>query len=598
MLAILIMHLLCIFAPDHFADESFYPTIPLRLINGDSLVSDEWHLTQFSSLFLYLPTRLWLAITDSTEGIILYLRLLYLTIHTGISAWVYKHFREHGAPTVFAVLLFYSQVPLRFMSANYHSLLALFLLFLTVNLYTIATKEKKSLNYWVAGICYACCCVCNPFECFIYPIYILICILWHIKTKHSKNEKPHHKSKQHKAKQKQELQSRFFSKKAALSFSVGIGFIAIISILFFLLTGGKFSTLSENIPSLLTDGGHDIFRSPVQAFIEKISLTFTHINSISIGLPFLLPAFYLVLLFDKKRRNTGHLLTYIIIAFILTLFFVAGVLTGALKNSRCLAITLPLAILSTVCYILTQNKNKKLFYCVWFPSAIATIIQYLASDMHLSVMWTLVIGNLAGVFFISDFIKETQSLQPERKTKNNRIWHKVCAVLLCAGICLQLIFQCGVYMIGRTVDSDYVMLDKGPYKGLYMNQESYNTNINIMADLDEIKNRCDEDEPVLIISEFSWMYLYTERPFATYSAWQPFLESSRLISYYKKNPDKIPAYIYIGYYTIPGSVLNGHNYNPERAQNYVDSLNHFLDFDTEELSSGILLEVNERKLSY
>ena len=135
MLAILSMHLLCIFSPDHFADESFYPTIPLRLMNGDSLISDEWHLTQFSSVFLYLPTRLWVEIKGSADGIILYLRFLYLSIHSGVSIWLYKHFRAYGIPAVAAALLFYSQVPLRFLSANYHSLLALFLLFLTISLH-------------------------------------------------------------------------------------------------------------------------------------------------------------------------------------------------------------------------------------------------------------------------------------------------------------------------------------------------------------------------------------------------------------------------------------------------------------------------------
>ena len=43
MVGVLIMHLLCIIGPDHFADEAFYPSVPLRLVNGESLVSDDWH---------------------------------------------------------------------------------------------------------------------------------------------------------------------------------------------------------------------------------------------------------------------------------------------------------------------------------------------------------------------------------------------------------------------------------------------------------------------------------------------------------------------------------------------------------------------------
>ncbi len=74
MLLVFIMHLLCVFGTDHatLGDESFYPSISLRLINGESLVQHEWELTQFSSLFLYLPVCFWVAIKGSAEGIILF----------------------------------------------------------------------------------------------------------------------------------------------------------------------------------------------------------------------------------------------------------------------------------------------------------------------------------------------------------------------------------------------------------------------------------------------------------------------------------------------------------------------------------------------
>ncbi len=596
MIVVLTMHLLCIFSPDHFADESFYPTIPLRLINGDSLVGDEWHLTQFSSLFLYLPVRFWLLIKGSTEGIILYLRFFYFTIHTGVSIWLYKHFRAHAIPAVVSTLLFYSQVPLRFMSANYHSLLALFLLLFTISLHTIATKEKKVIYYLLAGCCYACCCVCNPFECFIYPIYLFICILWEIKNKHTNKGRRIPYKELMKAKEKYDLQRKFFGKDAILGFSTGIALTAAICVIFFVLTGGSFSSLKENIPHLLTDGGHDIFLSPLKSFIEKISLTAKHINSISLGLPFILPAFFITLFIDKKRKKAVHMLVYIIIAFVLAVFFTVGVTLGALNSSRCLAITLPLAIVSTTCYILTQNKNKQLFYCMWLPSAVATVIQYLASDLHLSVMWTLVIGNLAGVFFISDFINELRHLPTEKNNQSQEKTATLCTRLLCAGVCLQLILQCGLYVIGRTVGSDYVKLDKGPYSGIYMNQDTYNKNHSIMSDLNQIKSLADNDEPVLIISEFSWMYLYIERPFATYSAWQPFLEADRLKAYYSLNPCKIPSYIFIGYNTIPSSVLKGYGYNTKRAQSYAETLKRMFKCEEEALSNGILLTIKDKTL--
>lgn len=579
MVGVLTMHLLCIYGADHFADESFYPTIPLRLINGDSLVEDEWHLTQFASLFTYIPVRIFLAIKGSTEGIIVFLRFFYLAIHTIVSVCLYAFFRKHKTWAIAGTLFYYSQVPLRFMSANYHSILALSLLFMTMCLLALYENDKLHL-YLLAGVCFGCCCVCNPFECFIFAIYAIVCIVWKFKPKNKKE------------KALNEIKERFFGKSAFWKFTAGIAITATISIVFFFITGGKITTLLENIPNLLNDGGHNIFASPIKAFAEKLWLTAGHINTVSLGLPFILPVFYIALLIDKKRKESSHRLIYIILSVILAVFFTVSVTIGALKCSRCLAISLPFAIVATTVYILTEKKNKKLFYCMWLPSAIATVVQYLASDMHLSVMWTLIIGNIAGIFFIKDFVAELKQNSVDDKEKKKSIY-KPCMALLTIAICIQLVFQCTIYVIGRTVKSDYTKLQVGPYAGLMLTEENTKQTAAMLQDMDLIKEMTGEDDPVLVISEFSWMYLYLDRPFATYSAWQPFSETHRLQKYYRMNPSKKPVYIYVGWVYIPRGVSEGHTINKERAANTVDNLLNLYDCNVKELSCGYLLSVEE-----
>lgn len=589
MIAGLILHLSCIYGADHFADESLYPTVPLRLLNGDSLVSDEWHLTQFVSLFLYIPVCVWMKLKGTTEGIILFLRYFYLAIHTSVSVGIYAFFRKNKLWAVICAMMFYTQVPLRFLSANYHSLLALFLLFLTITLLKLNEKNNTFL-YILAGFFYGCCCVCNPFECMLFGVYIIVCIVWLIQKKHCIKKCGNLSSEEKSViTQKIEIRDRFFGRKAFFKFFAGLSIAAIISIAFFLATGGELTEVFRNIPYMLQDGGHDIFRSPIEAFIKKVGLTLQHFNTISLNLPFLLPIFFIVLLIDKKRKNPKHKLCYVIVSFILAVFYTVGVLIGALGNSRCLAMSLPFAIISIVCYILTENKNKKLFYCMWLPGLIATGIQYLASDLHLSTLWVLTISNIAGVLFIKDFINEIK--QDENTTKN---MHRVCQGLLCVGICLQLIFQCSIYMIGRTVNiNEYIELKRGPYAGLILEEQNYNRNNSIMDDLDIIKSRTNPDDYVLIVSEFSWMYLYIDRPFATYSAWQPFLEMDRLIEYYTMNPEKMPKCVYVGWVFIPTSVSSGHNINKVRAENYAKRLIERYGFECEELSNGFLLTVTD-----
>lgn len=591
MLLVLIMHLSCIFGAEHFADESFYPTVPLRLINGDSLISDEWHLTQFSSLFLFIPVKIWLTVTGSTEGIILFLRFFYLIIHTIAATGIYAFFRKYKLWAIAAAVIFYSQVPLRFMNANYHSLLALFLLIFTLCLISIYKSEKLPL-YIFAGCCYGCCCVCNPFECILFAVYIIICVVWLIQSSHYKKKFSDDAAS---LMQKIEIRNKFFSIGAFLKFTSGLLIAAIISIIFFLSTGGTIDALLENIPYLLNDPGHNVFSSPLEAFIEKIQLTATHINGISFGLPWLLPLFYLILLFDKKRKNNNHKIFFVTLSLVLTIFFTIGISIETMNNSRRFAIALPFAIISTTCYILTENKNKKLFYCMWLPAALANVIQYLASDLHLTTMWVLTIGNIAGVFFLNDFITELKPQETESKCKSS-FSVKYIQTVLCFCICLQIIFQGIIYTAGRTVDmSSYAPLTKGPYKNIYLNNEDYNQNLSIIKDLDYIKKQTNSDDHICILSEFSWMYLYTDRPFGTYSAWMPYLELERLESYYSINPDKIPAYIYVGWVYIPTGISEEYNLNPNRAYKDVEKLLQVFDCQVEELGNGYLLKVNSYK---
>ncbi len=587
MLATLIMHLVCIYGADHFADESLYPTVPLRLLNGDSLVIDEWHVTQFVSLFLYFPVKCYIAIKGSTQGIILFLRYFYLMIHTGVSIGLYKLFRKYTVWAVIATLMFYTQVPLRFMSANYHSLLALFLLFFTITLLKIYENDKIYL-YVIAGFCYGCCCVCNPFECFVFAIYIIACLIWSIK--HILYKKKMNTLSDCDAVRlaiKCKYLKRFFGIRAFFGITLGLSIAATISIVFFFSTGGTIAGLLENIPNLLSEGSHDMFSEPLFAIANKISTSLNHFSKISLGFPFILPIFYLVLFFDRKRRKFNHKIVYICIAFVVSVFYIVGITIGSLNSSRQFAITLPFFIIASVCYILTENKNKKLFYCMWLPSVIATVIQHMASDMHLSVFWVLIIANIAGVFFVKDFIDE---LVPLDKNKSNSLI-KMCSSMICIVIGLQLVFQCSLYMIGRVVKSEYAELERGPYAGLRLEEQNLQRNNSIMDDLDIIKERTEPDDPVLIISEFSWMYLYVERPFATYSAWQPILEIDRLNTYFSLNPEKIPKYIYVPWVYIPSSVLSGHGLSPERAQKNVDVITENFNCDIEELSNGFLLTV-------
>ncbi len=77
------------------ADEAFYPTIAYRLTQGDRLLVDEWHMSQLSSVLLYLPVLLFTRLTGGTAGIYLALRYLYVAVQCLVAATVYLRLRRY-----------------------------------------------------------------------------------------------------------------------------------------------------------------------------------------------------------------------------------------------------------------------------------------------------------------------------------------------------------------------------------------------------------------------------------------------------------------------------------------------------------------------
>jgi len=565
----LLLHISCISSFPN-PDETFYFSVPLRLINGDSLIQDEWHLTQFASLFQYIPVFLWLKIKGSTEGIIVFLRVLYLIIHTVAAFSIYKFFQKYGFASVCAVAVFYTQVPYAILTISYTSVYALGLLFLSMLLFAIYNSPKKT--YLIcSGFCFGSCCVCNPLFVFAYPLYLLFCIFWRKKkgvkdrvfNVFIKKDKRYSNKIQNDC-FSQEKYNMFFSSKAILLFSSGIGIIAAISVIYYFATGGTLSSFSDNVKMMLEYT--EYFESLGAKVVEFLAVY----NQLSFNLSFLLPLLFVFLIFDKKRHDLMHRLIYLICLFIVVTMYLIGTLVHIFlikdKDIHILSVLLPLTIFSFVCFILLKNKNKPMFYCMYLPGTIGALFQFLSSrTVFATIGWACLVCALTGVFFIYDLVKELRKefySYDKNTDKKKIILNKsgIAVICLCFSICF--VFQNSVYLqiqnyvhyysyyqktnnFNSAESSENVYLSTGPLDGCYASELDYKAYVNTMKDLDFIKSESDEEDPVLILSEKPWMYLYIDRPFATYTTVFQFLRFDALKQYYEVNPEKKPKYIYI-----------------------------------------------------
>ena len=591
----LLLHIFFLFIIPYFHDETHYATVPFRLINGDSLVQHEWHLTQFASLFSYLPVRIWMAIKGSADGIFVFLRCVYLTIHTSVAVLIYRFFKQYGKWAILASMMFYVQITYRIQAISYQSMFAIFLLLLTLCLLSIY-QNSSTRSYVFAGVCFGCCCVCNPLFCIVFVLYLLGCALWTkrqviveniIKNKTSRNQGRGKKlTKRQKREQKQQLTnsfpnmenySCFFNKKAILWVTLGILIVAVIALVFFFSTGGTIDSIMNNIENLLGSSEYDIASKSV---FFKLQQTINYFSIANLGMPWILPLIFIVLLFDKNRTSNIHRFAYLTVLSLWTVMFIFGVMRN-IEIYLC-AISLPFSVISTTCYLLTENKNKTLFYCMYLPCLIATFFHYLAADTLLGAIGVvLAISNVAGVFFARDLWREMRFVSKDNSaTTVNKESSPVFRSVIIVAFCLQILFYGVFYQYGQIYGKDTPKATTGPYSGLYMSAENYDRYNKTMSDLDYIKKYSSYSSPILVVSYSNWMYLHLDRPIATYTTWyRGTLDVDLLKTYYKENPKKTPKYVYY------------ESSDPQNAN--INIVTELFEVSRENLSNGVLLTVEK-----
>lgn len=121
-------------------DEQFYHTIVKRLLQGDRLFVDEWHLSQLISVLLILPCKLYIALTGGAAGIILAMRRLCFICELLFGGYVYIRLRKFGFPALLFALALCVFFP--YYTFTYYTIAIHGLVFILVTLF--AAEKKPS----------------------------------------------------------------------------------------------------------------------------------------------------------------------------------------------------------------------------------------------------------------------------------------------------------------------------------------------------------------------------------------------------------------------------------------------------------------------
>ncbi|MCH5304520.1 MAG: acyltransferase family protein, partial [Ruminococcus sp.] len=344
-------------------DEAFYLTIPQRYILGDSLFTQEWHLSQMSSVFLLPFTAIYHAIVGSFDGVILAARIVYVIFHAAVATVAYARLRKYGYITVFATLFFFIYTPYDIMAYSYNTM-AIDFVVLTGVLMGTADLEHKAVLI-LGGLCFAGSVLCSPYIAIGYAIYI-VCVILHQLLK--------------KRESKLALSSELFSLKTFIWFTVGIVALALVFLIIVLSRTGL-NRIFDVLPRLLSDPEH-----PQISVMDKLRMYFQYTFNFHPQFKLAVIGYgimALVMFFDKKRKL--HRSMYLIVTAAIVLFTYA-LIFPTLTTSSYNYVMYPMLFIGITSYVLCDEKPKELFVSLFCLGILYSFAVCFSSNQYFYVI--------------------------------------------------------------------------------------------------------------------------------------------------------------------------------------------------------------------
>ncbi len=499
------------------SDEMYFIGTSERIFRGERILIDEWNPTQQLCSFLLHPIYCLIRVSlGSTEGIVLASRFLYLIFEALITLFLYLRLQRRGAASFGPVFLYLLFAPFGICAMSYNSIeFGL----LTVLLAVLSADMEHSVpEYILCGILMAMVVLANPFALVMYMAYGLICLIVTLRSRRQGREA-----------------------EGALQFGnflwMTLGAV-IILILFtaFVFQRGTLPELMANVPHIVGDSEHQSGGFWYKTW-RYFHLCFKNYRFMFCGLGLI----YGAALLDKKRCE--HSVVYMILASLAVfpaLFYYGFVFDHIPVNYQ----MLPLAFWCLGAYLVTEKKDKRLFYGWYLPAVLFTVlVQYATNTGIVTISVAYSVCSCVGLLFAADWLKEVW-----KKAGAGRLALKVCTALVCATVLLQF---AGTFYLrmdyawgeDKRVGGLTARMERGPLKGVHTAPDVAQWYQTVLGDIDSLK--LTQEDKLMIVGVAPWIYVYVDAQCGSYSTWQVHENSTYLFPYYEVHPDKIPNVIYM-----------------------------------------------------
>lgn len=486
-------------------DEIFYISTVYRFFQGDAMLIDEWNNVQLFAFITYPLYCLIRVFHHSNEGIVLIFRMAYLLFQAAVSVYCYCRMKRFGWIRILPALFYFVTTPYNINSLSYNTLAFGFVLLALVTISCV--NEWKTSDSILCGVFTAGAVLANPYAILLFLGYGIICAVVTVRGK-----------------QKGEPILPVLSFRQY--FWMGIGaFLVCVLFFLFVFSRGSLQEIMESFTYIVMDSERQ------KSFWEKFAKYFIRIFRYYKILVCVTGLLLLVRLADRAKKIASGV--YLAAAVCVTIPYIIyyGFFWEMVGINYML---IPLAFPGLIAYVVSQDKDRRLFYGWYVPGLLYTLLAHFATNTGiLTVSASYMIVSAASVLLIWKVMMEQAD-------------QKILRILVCILLTVQFtacIWQRVIYVWGdEHLEYLTCQLEEGPLKGIHTSGENQRLYEEVLQDMDDLE-LTDKDR-LFVIGIAPWMYLNTDAKCAAYSTWET-LETDPLIEvYYEIHPEKLPTVIY------------------------------------------------------
>jgi hypothetical protein len=581
-----------------FPDEGLYVAGAERFVHGDRPLVDEWHLGQLCYLFLCLPYRIFAALKGGTDGVILFMRCLFLAFNAVFYWFMYIRLRAYRWLALISTALFCAYVPFVIYACNYYTVPIRLMMVVCLILFA---DRPKPISLLAAGVLFACCVLCQPGFVFLYLGYTVFVWLRFLRQK--------------KGKRWPDGCAFCADIKVWKYLTAGVLVCAVVFSAWLLTRSGLRNILTSVPYLLLTDPEYDF---SAQGGARWIFFTKLADAAKVFGMVCVIPAIVLVALsiayacgLIRARRAQWKKILFCLACAIWILSCVqpfrpnVGTSSDVFASSYCV----PLLWFGLVCYLLCDRRNSR-FLLFWIAGLCSSLCVDFFSDAAMSVGCP--ISYIADAVFFADLVREfradtdakknvsTEIVRSRKSTQRLRGCVRWCARVTCVGFAAWFVFVLLVMenpivpardITGAPFSAMTFRCENGPLQGLRCS-EAYGKNYNDkLADIDALKSKNPKNLYVCGLSPE--LYLYAGLPCSTSSSysWRTTQYLNRHVRYWLLHPERLPECVY-----FPMDQIYNKSSGEQLRSWISESFDPLCDYTLETGRTGFILYVTQWRL--